>query len=385
MKRFILFVILGFAAIASAQTSPGVPNVAEPVVTSADSSTVTASPDVVSTGTISSSTSVSIALSGRNGVGVTLVPASLSAIIVPEISFDNGATWIISPFINVESGIREPNITVTLTSTTISRNILTAGGATNARVRLVWTAGSVTIKLAATAQGIPASTTVTADYPVTLSFSESVAAPTAATWYLKRSFTPNATPMIFLPKFALSHVTTAGSRTIVCIGRSMGSFNVSTNVFTRAGTASLPSMFYSRLFGIVTTVMSAVANTVTVTYTDYAAGAGRATAARAIAASAPVGNAFEFVLAATTGQQRDVGATDVTAVVDTAAPTGILEIWGCNPMLETLGISTSNENAHISDIIVDTNETVYILLQQVATTAEQRGVTVLGTTRFKNP
>jgi hypothetical protein len=172
-------------------------------------------------------------------------------------------------------------------------------------------------------------------------------------------------------------VTTAGSRTLVGIGRKLGSFDVSSNVFTEGGSVASPE-HYSRLFAVVTTALSAAATNVTVTYTNEAGTLGRTTAALTIPASAPVGNCFEFTLQATTGQMRDNGVKDVTAISDTAAPTGVIEIWGVNPLHDTLGNANAYEVGSFDNVACSSDEAVLMMFQQAATTAQQRGALITG-------
>lgn len=219
---------------------------------------------------------------------------------------------------------------------------------------------------------------------INVSLAESVAAPTAATWYLKRRWQPTNTT-IFQPTRVWSTVTTAGSRTVVSFAQSMGTFNVSTNVFTDGNNAFAPILHYSRLFACVDTVLSAAATTVTVTYTDENGVGGNATVGLVIPASAPVGNCFEFVLAATTGQERDAGIKDITAVADTAAPTGVIRFWAMNVLHDALGVANAYEQTtyDAGQLLPNTNnnESVLILFQQAATTAQQRGAGITGSVR----
>ena len=107
-----------------------------------------------------------------------------------------------------------------------------------------------------------------------------------------------------------------------------GSFNVSTNVFTD-GSAFAPTgnEFSSRLYALVSTVLSATPTNVTVTYTNQDGTVGRTTSALTIPASAPATTMYEFIL-----QTGDFGVRDVTAVSDTASPTGIISIIGIDEL-----------------------------------------------------
>lgn len=214
------------------------------------------------------------------------------------------------------------------------------------------------------------------DASVSISFNESVAAPTAAVWYLKRSWTPPASTF-FRPSRTQSMVTTAGSRTFIGVGRSLGTLNTGTNAFTATGSVASPN-HYSRLIGCVTTVLSAVADNITVTYTDELGNTGNATAAVTFAASSPVGNCYEFSFATTTGQQADNGVRAVTNITDSAATTGVIEVYGMNAMHDALGVANAFEMGSFDNSAVSSSDTLYILLQQAATTAQQRGATILG-------
>lgn len=214
---------------------------------------------------------------------------------------------------------------------------------------------------------------------IAIGLAESVAAPTAATWYIKRQWAVPGSA-VFVPSRAWSTVTTAGTRTMVAISNTLGTFNVSSNVFTDGNSVASPR-HYTRLFACVTTALSAVATNVTVTYTDELGNTGNTTTALTIPASAPVGNCFEFQLAATTGQMRDVGVRDVTAVSDTAAPTGVIEIHGHNALLDAQGVANALEQTTYDTAQVVSPEVVEILFHQAATTAQQRGAHLFGAIR----
>jgi fibronectin-binding autotransporter adhesin len=214
--------------------------------------------------------------------------------------------------------------------------------------------------------------------PISVSFSESVAAPTAAVWY-KRSQWQVPSGSTFLPDKAKSAVTTAGSRTLIGTGVVMGSLNLSSNAFTDASSVSSPR-FFSRMLGCVTTVMSATLDNITVTYTDDL-GNSHSSVATAFAASSPVGTCFEIPLAATTGAMRDTGFRDVTNITDSAAPTGIIEIIGLNPLHDALGAANAFELSTVDNSVILQNEFVWIFEMQAATTAQQRAAAIEGAIR----
>ena len=208
---------------------------------------------------------------------------------------------------------------------------------------------------------------------VTISTNESVAAPTAAVWYLKRRWALPAGARA-VPLSAWAVVTTAGSRTLVAIINNLGNLNLSTNVFTATNSVASP-YHYSRLFGVVTTVMSATADTITPTYTDEL-GNSQATAGVAFASASPVGNAYEFALVAAAGPQLDSGVRAVTNATDSAAPTGVVTFFGVNPLLETIGVASAVDFAVLGAGQLNTNEEIAIFQVQAATTAQQRGAGV---------
>lgn len=110
---------------------------------------------------------------------------------------------------------------------------------------------------------------------------------------------------------------------------SFGSFDVSTNVFTDGNDyLAVPSKYASRLALKVTTATSALATSVTVTYVNQDGVGGRVTTAAVLSASAPIGAIVDFVL-----QAGDYGVRDVTAISDTAAPTGVIQIIGCTDLI----------------------------------------------------
>lgn len=205
---------------------------------------------------------------------------------------------------------------------------------------------------------------------VSLSVNESVAAPTAATWYLKRQWALPASAHA-RPMRAFTAVTTAASRTLIAVINSLGTFNFSTNVFAATNSVASP-FFYGRLFGCVTTVQSATATTLTVTYTDEL-GVSSTSGTGVFASASPVGNCFEFALGGS-----DVGARAVTNVTDTAAPTGVATIYGVSTLIESLGPAAVTDATLLDVGELNANEQMAILFIQAATTAQQRsaGVTL---------
>jgi hypothetical protein len=264
-------------------------------------------------------------------------------------------------------------------SNTIKATLTNIDAGTPAALGQTTKSASMPVTLASD-QTVPIFGTVTSNPPlrssVSISVNESAAATTAATWYKKRLYqVPSGST--FWPSRTKSVVTTAGSRTFIGTGVVMGSLNVGTNAFTDALAVSSPR-FFSRMFGCVTTVLSATPDNITVTYTDNLGNTSHSTAAATFPASAPVGDCFEFTLAATTGQMRDTGFIDVTNITDSAATTGIIEIIGMNALHDSFGVANAYEMGSFDTQSIAQNEFIWMLFQQAATTAQQRGATILG-------
>jgi hypothetical protein len=207
-----------------------------------------------------------------------------------------------------------------------------------------------------------------------ISFSESVAAPTAATWYVRKQWALPASGVV-VPARAFASAATAASRTLIAVISSLGTLNLSTNAFAATNSVASP-FFYGRLFGCVTTVQSATATTLTVTYTDEL-GASSTSGAVVFASASPVGNCFEFPLATAAGPTLDSGVRAITNITDTAAPTGIVTVYGVTTLLESLG-TTTTDSTLLDTGRLNANEQIAILEWQTLVTAHQRaaGVTV---------
>lgn len=94
--------------------------------------------DAYQSGSVGSlNAAVTIALSGNTGCGFHLVSSSLSGSITPEISFDNGQTWVATGFFNVDTkGLSD---TLVFTSASIANQsfaIMAPAGADLARIRV---------------------------------------------------------------------------------------------------------------------------------------------------------------------------------------------------------------------------------------------------------
>jgi hypothetical protein len=216
---------------------------------------------------------------------------------------------------------------------------------------------------------------------VSLSGQESVAAPTADVWYIRKQWALPASAL-FTPSHAWATITTALTKTLFVIANNLGNLNVGTNTYTAANSVASP-FFYSRLFGCVTTVLSATGDTITPTYTDELGNSQAATGV-AFAASAPVGNCYEFPLAAgTPASALDSGVRAVTAAVDTAATTGVVTFYGVTVLADFAGTAANQTETQqfppATSPELSANEQIIVLMRQAATTAQLKTYGISGT------
>lgn len=215
---------------------------------------------------------------------------------------------------------------------------------------------------------------------VSIAFSESVAAPVAASWYIKKLWSTIAisNPTDVVPSRAFAAVTTAaGSRTLIAVINPLATFNMNTNAFAEVNSVA-PPLSYGRLFGCVNAGMAATADTITVVYNNHNT-ISHTTAGVVFPASTIQGVCFEFPLAGDPGGGTDIGATSVTNITDTAAPaTGTLTVYGVTTLLESLGTTTLDSTLLDTGRLNTAQEQIAILLMQTLTTAQQRtaGVTL---------
>jgi hypothetical protein len=216
--------------------------------------------------------------------------------------------------------------------------------------------------------------------PITIGFNESVAAGFAGVWETRRDWTPPA-GTVFTATRAASMVTTAGSRSMAAVGNSLGMWNENTNVFTDGASVAAPH-HYARLFALVFTNRSATANTITVTYVnDFGSGGNTATCAMPATALTQT-RWVECTFNPLVGNQRSAGIRDITAVSDSAAPaTGVVSFFGLNPILDTLGIANDLQTTTYDTGVQPTTDTLFLMIMQASTTAQQRGIYVTGSIR----
>lgn len=113
------------------------------------------SPDVASGSTALGALNavVAVALSGARGAGFHLAAGTLAGTLLPEMSFDGGATYVASQFIDPTAQTMAANFAVTNPNAITFRELVVFGGATHARVRVsAYTSG--------TADGVMRATTV---------------------------------------------------------------------------------------------------------------------------------------------------------------------------------------------------------------------------------
>lgn len=115
--------------------------------------------------------------------------------------------------------------------------------------------------------------------------------------------------------------TTAGRNTNLCLNRKLGSYSLSTGIFTAGSSVSVPR-FFGRVYFEVTGSVGLVATTLTMTYENQDGTSGR-TATAAVTASSIVGRRGYFTL-----QDPDIGAIKATNMTNTPAATGTMDIYG---------------------------------------------------------
>jgi hypothetical protein len=155
--------------------------------------------------------------------------------------------------------------------------------------------------------------------------------------------------------------------------QSLGTFVLSTNIFTDGTSYTLPR-YASKLSVLVTTLIGSTNSTITITYTNEKNQAGRTTTA--ILKSNAVGERIEFTL-----QSGDVGVIDVTNVSCSFVEAGAITIEGnislFYEILTTTGVQYSS-TAPLSSIVVPQNEILYLQYNPSNGAAAIRRVSVIG-------
>lgn len=207
----------------------------------------------------------------------------------------------------------------------------------------------------------------------TVGVSGSLGITTAATWDERAVWAVPASTL-FAPKQVRCAVTTASTRTLILAGKRLGTFNPGTNAFVADGSVT-GNDFYDRLMYRIVVTHSATATNVTATYTDQGAASGNSTSALTIPSAAVAGDWYEFIFAA-----GDFGVQAVTAVSDSANPTSVVdEIWGFRTLLEDLGPAITPHTEYLGEgLQVPNGESIVILFNAAATTAQQRFASVVG-------
>jgi hypothetical protein len=148
--------------------------------------------------------------------------------------------------------------------------------------------------------------------------------------------------------YSTSCANTGGSSRINKV-ISLGDYNIGTNTFTDGSAYTVPE-FCAGIEAEITTVLSATPVTLTITYINQAGVAGRTGTIGPITASSAVGTRFAMTL-----QAGDYGITDVTAVARSAAPTGVVRLYGLTNLFYH-----KNDNAEYTYITTTARESLIL-------------------------
>lgn len=169
----------------------------------------------------------------------------------------------------------------------------------------------------------------------------------------------------------------ANTRAIVraSLYKQLATYNMGTNVFTDVAAYSSPQ-FASALEAEVTTATANTNDTtVTVTYTNQSGTTGQ-TATALVPKNTPAGYKVLFTLAA-----GDYGITDITAVSDSSATTGILSLNGI-VLLFQQDINTANYDFQFvqsfGSVVVNAGDTLALDVQSTAAATEERTIRAIG-------
>lgn len=137
--------VTGSMTVPNTVTVTGSVTIGSPIVTATNAVRVSdPKTDATSTASLNVlNAAVTLDMSGSSGCGFQLQAGTLVGTLTPEASFDGGTTWVATGFYDVDTkGIAE---TITVSSTTTSRNILLPAGTGLARVRVsAFTSGAST-------------------------------------------------------------------------------------------------------------------------------------------------------------------------------------------------------------------------------------------------
>jgi epidermal growth factor receptor substrate 15 len=98
-----------------------------------------------------------VVLAGRHGVSATVAAGTLAGTVVPEVSYDNGTTYVAAFFEDPATEAKSASVVFTNPNSLIMRTIVVGAGATHARVRVSsFTSGTALATLRATSVIAPA-------------------------------------------------------------------------------------------------------------------------------------------------------------------------------------------------------------------------------------
>lgn len=142
----------GPAAVKAASTAAVAADPALVVAISPNNSITVNTNDVTGTGTLNAlNATAPVVLSGHSSIGMQLVAGTLVGTIVPEVSIDGGTTWVSTFFDDPVTSNKVSSIVFGSANGAVTRTIVGAGGASNARVRVsAFTSGTATCNLRTT-------------------------------------------------------------------------------------------------------------------------------------------------------------------------------------------------------------------------------------------
>lgn len=111
----------------------------------------TTQPDIVSAGTLGAlNSSVELILSGTIGAGFRLNTGTLIGTLLPEVSLDNGTSWVTTGFLDIDSKGISDSLIFTAANTQQNKAVILSQGSTRARVRVsAYTSGTASATIVA--------------------------------------------------------------------------------------------------------------------------------------------------------------------------------------------------------------------------------------------
>lgn len=170
----------------------------------------------------------------------------------------------------------------------------------------------------------------------------------ASMWRNYLLYTVPASYRFELIAYSSSCANTGGSSRINKV-ITLGDYNIGTNTFTDGSAYTLPE-FCSGIDAEVTTILSATPVTLTITYVNQSGVGGRSGTIGPISASSVVGTRWPMTL-----QAGDYGITDITAVARSAAPTGVVRLYGLTNLFYH-----KNDNAEYTYITTTSRESLIL-------------------------